>query len=204
MLDVKEAVERFMNLGASQVSDAIRNLGQRSTVMDPKIKPVWKGAKIAGPAFTGRAPLGTSCVEKMFQTAQAGEVFVVDAAGDEKSIHFGEIYSNKARNQGIAGLVIDGAVRDVDGIEECGFPVFARSITPYSGALRSWEEVQISVTCGGVVVAPGDFVFGDDDGVVTIPCDMISAVLDEAEKIQHRESARLTELKCQRPDRKET
>ena len=156
--------------------------------MDPKIKPVWKGAKVVGPAITGRAPIGTSCVEKMFQVAKPGEVFVVDGDGYEKSIHFGEIYSNKARGMGIAGLVIDGAVRDIDGIEECGFPVFARSVTPYSGALKPWEEVQIPVICGGVIVGPGDLVVGDGDGVVIVPRDMIEQVLEETEKIQRHEA----------------
>jgi regulator of RNase E activity RraA len=195
---MQELLGRFMRMGASQVSDAIRNLGQRSTVMDPKIRPVWKGAKAIGPALTGRSPFGTTCIEAMFEVAQPGDVFVVDAEGCEDSIHFGEIYSNRARNMGIAALVIDGAVRDVDGIEECGFPVFARSVTPYSGALRSWDEIRVPITCGGVVVMPGDLVFGDGDGVVVIPKDMAEATLIEAEKVFEHEETWLAELKAQR------
>ncbi len=195
---MEDIIERFLRLGTSQVSDAIRNLGHRSTVMDPKIKPVWNGAKAIGPALTGRAPFGTTCIDNMFEVAEPGEMFVVDAQGYEQSIHFGEIYSNKASNMGLAGLVIDGAVRDVDGIQECGFPVFARSITPYSGALRQWGEIRVPVTCGGVVVMPGDLVFGDGDGVVVIPQDMIEPTLEEAEKIHEHEQKQLAELKARR------
>ena len=193
-----DILQRFLEMGTCQVSDAIRNLGQRSTVMDPKIKPVWKGAKTIGPALTGKSPFGTTCVDKMFEDAKPGEVFVVDAEGHEESIHFGEIYSNRARNMGMAGLVIDGAVRDVDGIEECAFPVFARAITPYSGALKLWEEIRVPITCGGVCVMPGDLVFGDDDGVLVIPQDMIEQTLAEAEKIHDHESKWLQELKAKR------
>jgi 4-hydroxy-4-methyl-2-oxoglutarate aldolase len=138
--------------------------------MDNRIRPLWPAARLAGPAFTVRTPPGEHpSVREAADAAPPGSVIVVDGGGAVDCALWGDKLAKLALDRGIAGLVVDGAVRDAEGIEELGFPVFAAAITPTPPRREEPGEVGIPVTCGGLTVRPGDRVYGDRDGVVVVP-----------------------------------
>jgi 4-hydroxy-4-methyl-2-oxoglutarate aldolase len=138
--------------------------------MDVRIRPVWRGARLAGPAVTVRTPPGEfRSVKEAAERAPAGAVLVVDEGGDLRHALWGDKMSGLALQRGIAGLVVDGAVRDLDGIEALGFPVFAAGSVPTPPTRERRGELDVPVMCGGLEVRPGDLVYGDADGVVVVP-----------------------------------
>jgi len=138
--------------------------------MDARIRPVWRGARLAGPAFTVRTPPGEfQAVREAIERAPAGAVLVVDGGGELRCALWGDKMSTLALERGLAGIVVDGAVRDVDGIEALGFPVFAAGGVPTPPARERPGELDVPVRCGGLEVRPGDWVYGDSDGVVVVP-----------------------------------
>jgi RraA family protein len=146
--------------------------------MHHRVRPVWRGARLAGPAFTVKTPPGEHrAVREAAEQAPAGSVLVVDG-GAVKSALWGDKMSQVAVDRGLAGLVIDGAVRDIDGIEALGFPVFAAAIVPTPPAGRDRPgELEVPITSCGVSVRPGDTVYGDADGVVVVPAALLDNVL---------------------------
>jgi 4-hydroxy-4-methyl-2-oxoglutarate aldolase len=146
--------------------------------MDARIRPVWRGARLVGRAFTVRVP---SCenpsVRAAVEQAEAGDVIVVDGAGAMERALWGGNVSRLALERGLAGVVVDGAVRDVDGIEALGFPVFAAGIVPTPPARERDGEINVPISCGGLMVRSGDYVYGDADGVVVVPADLHDEIL---------------------------
>ena len=163
--------------------------------MDSGIKPVDPACKMAGPAFTVKAhPADNVAIHKAIYEAPAGSVLVVNAGGFSRG-HFGEIMALACMQRGIAGLVIDGAVRDANDIQEMGFPVFSRGLNP--GGTQK-EEVGVSgqpVMCGGLLVSTGDMIIGDRDGVVVVAKEKIQDVLEKAMAIAAKEEKVLQMLK---------
>ncbi|HEY8773022.1 MAG TPA: RraA family protein [Gaiellaceae bacterium] len=138
--------------------------------MDARIRPVWRGARLAGQAFTVRTPPGEHrAVREAAESAPAGAVLVIDGGGELDRALWGDKMSELALDRGLAGVVVDGAVRDVDGIEALGFPVFAAGSVPTPPGRDRSGNRDVPVSCGGLKVRPGDYVYGDTDGVVVVP-----------------------------------
>jgi len=112
----------------------------------------------------------------------------VDAAGDATGAMFGEMMATQARASGIVGLVVDGAVRDRRALQALGFPVFARAVTPRVGSNRRVGATQEEVSCGGVVVRPGDLIVGGADGVAVIPRARLAEVLAAVDVVAKKEA----------------
>jgi 4-hydroxy-4-methyl-2-oxoglutarate aldolase len=169
----------------ANVSDVLGSMG----VMQPAIRSMVPGCKLLGRAFTVKAyPGSILTVHKALFEARAGHVLVVDGEGDSGAgALMGEIMALECQVKGFAGAVIDGAVRDVPGLVEQGFPVFARAATPRVGTNRRLGQTQVPVSCGGVVVWPGDLVMGDDNGVVVIPKDREEDLAAALEALQVKE-----------------
>jgi regulator of RNase E activity RraA len=104
-------------------------------------------------------------------------VIVIDAGGELERALWGDQMARLASERRIAGLVIDGAVRDVDGIEALAFPVFAAGCCPTPPHRNQPGELGIAITCGGMRIRPGDIIYGDTDGVVVIPAERYNEVL---------------------------
>lgn len=161
-------LERFVKIPAAALSDELR--GQHT--LDPAIHCLTPGHGIAGPAYTVLAEAGSIIsVHKALMEAPKGSVIVV---GGETSriLHgalFGKLMGIQSQINGVAGVVIDGAVRDIGDLREMGFPVFARTVTPRVGTNKTIGQTQVPTPCGGVVVYPGDWIRGDDDGVMVVP-----------------------------------
>jgi 4-hydroxy-4-methyl-2-oxoglutarate aldolase len=177
-------IERLRQIDVSALSDADKSL----PVVDPAIRAVVPDVRLAGPAFTVLAEDDHLPVMTALEQAAPGDVLVVATNGAPSAV-FGELFATEARRRGVAGIVADGRCRDVRGLRRIGLPVFARGTTPRSGTTVSRAALQETVLCGGVAVAPGDLVVGDDDGLLVAPAARIAAALEVAEAIARAERA---------------
>jgi 4-hydroxy-4-methyl-2-oxoglutarate aldolase len=176
-------VEEFKKLPLGNICDANDKGGN----MDPGIKPIDIASKMAGPAFTVKGhPSDNVAIHKAIYEAPAGSVLVVDAGGFSRG-HFGEIMAFACQMRGIAGLVIDGGVRDADDIQKLGFPVFSRSLNPGGTQKEVIGVTGAPIVCGGITVSTGDMIIGDRDGVVVVAKDRIADVLQKAQAIAAKE-----------------
>lgn len=177
-------LQRMRRADPTALTDAMGRAG----AMASAIKPVWAGARLLGRAFTVRAVPGDFCACLVAMgLMRRGEVLVVDGAGFTEAALFGEGIAHELKRRGIAGAVVDGGVRDVAGLRRLRFPVFARAATPRAGSCERVGEIQGPVTCGGVLVRPGDWIVGSEDGVAVVPPDEAPKVLAAAEAIEAKE-----------------
>lgn len=180
---MESMLERLARLPSAALSDVQRSL-QTTYCMDAAIHCLVAGTRIAGPAFTVLARGGSIIsVHKALFEAPAGSVLVVGGETQHQlnSALFGKLMATQAQLRGIIGAVIDGGVRDVADLREMRFPVYARYTTPHVGLNRVVGQTQVAVPCGGLIVNPGDYVVGDDDGVVTIPPVLLDEIVTQAE-----------------------
>jgi 4-hydroxy-4-methyl-2-oxoglutarate aldolase len=155
---------------------------------DRRLKPVWAGAALAAPAYTvGCAPGDNLAVHVAVTTAPAGSVLVVDVGPVPDRGYWGEVLTTAAEAAGLAGLVIDGGVRDVAALESHGFPVFSSTISLPGATKDRAGTVGGQVTVGGVPVARGDWVVGDVDGVTVVPAAALDAVCAAGEAREAKE-----------------
>ena len=183
---VDDLVERFKKVPAANVGDAQERFGVASGLL-----PMWRGAQLAGPAFTVWTRPGDNLyIHQALDQARPGDVIVVNGHGDTTRALIGDLIGIRARTLGIAGFVIDGAVRDADALAECGIPVFARSVTPAGPYKHGPGRLGQPVALAGVVVTPGDIVVADADGVVVVRHEDAETVLVEAERIETAEAAK--------------
>ncbi|MFL5844735.1 MAG: RraA family protein [Solirubrobacteraceae bacterium] len=182
-------VDRLLALEVSALSDADKSL----PIADRAIRPMVPGAKFAGPAFTVTAPGTLLPVYRALAEIGAGQVLVVDTQGTDAAV-LGEIFTTEARRRGVAGIVIDGWCRDLAGIREIGLPLHARGAVPNVAAGPDAGASGDTIRFGGIDVAPGDIVFGDDDGLLIAAPDRIEAALPAAEAIILKEREVLAAL----------
>ncbi len=154
----------LMQVTTPNISDAMH----RARGMEG-IRPIVKGKKIVGKAVTVYTMDGdwAKTVEAI-DVAGKGDVIVIKCSGDSSAV-WGELATRSCMNKGIEGVIIDGAVRDVDDIVKLGFPVFAKKIVPNAGEPKGFGEINVKIICGGVEVNPGDWIVADDNGVMVIP-----------------------------------
>jgi RraA family protein len=172
----REIIEGFRDFENALVSDLMNRL----YTMQRQIRPqVPFAGPIVGPACTARVFPGDNLMVHMaLDLAEPGDVIVIDACGSDMNAAMGDMIATKGRHLGIAGFVVDGLIRDLDGIEAVGMPVFARGVTPIGPLHRGPGEVNFPVQCGGVVVFPGDVIVADRDGVVVVPRDSAAEILE--------------------------
>jgi 4-hydroxy-4-methyl-2-oxoglutarate aldolase len=192
--------ERFAAIYTAALADILDARGYHDQTLPPSIRPLEPGMRTAGQAYTvkGRAAENTGdgaydrAIRKvltMLGDVPAGHVAVY-ACDQDVSAHLGELSVTSLKARGVAGCVLDGGCRDVRFILDEGFPVFCRFTTPDDSTWR-WEleATQVSIAIGRVRIEPGDWVVGDDDGVVVVPASIASEVLAEAEEKAATESA---------------
>jgi regulator of RNase E activity RraA len=167
---------------------------QRGGVMHSALKPIFSG-KAVGPALTVKLSPGDLQDPLLaLHVAQPGDVVVVDAGGETETSVFGGLMGSLFKNRGVQGAVIDGACRDTDELRDIGFLLFSRAVTArgthtmFSGR-KADVQVNVPVTCGGIVVTPGDVIVGDEIGVTVVPASELAKVLAAAREQAEREEA---------------
>jgi len=182
--------EILSKVSSPNISDAMHRQGELKG-----IRPVCSGVKMIGPAFTVRTYPGdwAKTVEAIDEAPQES-VIVIDAGGVGPAV-WGELATYSSLEKKIEGVVIDGAIRDVPEIRKVKFPAFARIIMPTAGEPKGFGEMGVPVEVGGVRVFPGDWVFGDDDGVVVIPQKRAVEITNRAMDWLERENRIRKEIK---------
>jgi len=188
--------ERFSATYTAALADILDARGFHAQTLPPSIRPLEPGMKLAGQAYTVKGrPAETvdydSALRKVL--TMLGDVpadhVAVYACEQDVSAHLGKLSVTSLKARGVAGCVVDGGCRDIRFILDEGFPVFCRYVTPEDSTWR-WEleATQVSITIGNVRIEPGDWVVGDDDGVVLVPHGIAESVLGEAERKAATES----------------
>ncbi|MDF3834791.1 4-carboxy-4-hydroxy-2-oxoadipate aldolase/oxaloacetate decarboxylase [Cupriavidus basilensis] len=191
MTDItQQQLETLNRLGAATIHEA---QGQRGAV-DPRIAALDPGMRVVGPALTVDVrPSDNLMIHYALTKAKPGDVLVVDAKGFVDAGPWGDILTLAAKKIGLAGLVIDGAVRDASAIVEMGFPVFCRGLCIKGTNKFQPGKVNVPVTVGGVIVRPGDIVMGDRDGLVVVGKEEVAQVIQASEERERKE-----EVMCRR------
>jgi 4-hydroxy-4-methyl-2-oxoglutarate aldolase len=183
-------LDRFRGLASSNLADAMG----RFNFMDAGIRSR-SGFSMCGLAITVNArPADNLMIHKAMQVAESGDVVVVNTCGNTTSAVFGELMCTTAAAAKLGGIVVDGAIRDVDGITKLGFPAFSRTVCAGGCDKDGPGEVNVPISCGGAVVMPGDIIVGDGDGVVVVPRDDAEEVLTLVQQLMERERQRITEI----------
>jgi 4-hydroxy-4-methyl-2-oxoglutarate aldolase len=183
-------MSELLDLGAATLGET----GGRP--MHPRIKAVWPGARLAAPAYVVTLGEGDNlAIHAAVVAAPAGAALVV--AADPPGLgYWGEVLTTAAQSRGLAGLVIDGGVRDVDALERLQFPVFSALIALQGAGKVSGGEIGGSAPVGDVVITTGDWVVGDRDGVTVIPASSFDAVLAAGRARFEKEAAMFTQLRA--------
>jgi 4-hydroxy-4-methyl-2-oxoglutarate aldolase len=169
----------------------------RKGALDSHIKPISRGMKLAGPAITVEAPFGDNLMlHKAIEVAGPGDVIVCNAGGGTEAGVWGEIMAVAAQARGIAGIVVDGSVRDSEAMTRRGFPVFSRGICIKGTIKESLGPINHPMSLAGVMIFPGDIVVGDDDGVVVIPRNDADTVLKKCQEREAKEKGIMKRLEA--------
>jgi RraA family protein len=193
-----ELVARFRDLPVANVSDMMH----RMTAGGPRLRPLHAGGKLAGPAFTVKTRPGDNLmIHKALDLAEKGDVLVVDGGGDLTSALVGELMLAHAQARGLAGVVINGAVRDSGAIRAGKFPVYAAGVTHRGPYKDGPGEINVPVALDGMVIEPGDLVIGDEDGLLCVPYDEAETVAIAAAEKLAAEEKQMAEIKAGRSDR---
>ncbi|MER7580761.1 RraA family protein [Kitasatospora sp. NPDC097691] len=175
----------------------------RDRVMDIGLRPLWDGMpRVAGPAFTVQCPPGDNLMlHAAIHRAEPGSVIVVESGDLDYALAGGNVCA-VAQRRGVVAFVADGLIRDLGEVREAGFPVFARGVIPIPGAKKALGTHGAPVRCGGVLVAAGDIVVADEEGVVAVPAAERDRVLEAARAKLAKEAAQtLDEWAAEHRDR---
>jgi 4-hydroxy-4-methyl-2-oxoglutarate aldolase len=183
---------RFAGLATPNLADAMG----RFNFMDAGILSR-TGLALCGLAVTVNArPADNLMIHKALQVAAPGDIIVVNTCGNTTSAVFGELMCNTAVAARLGGIVVDGAIRDVEGLTTLGFPAFSRTVCAGGCDKDGPGEINVPISCGGTVVMPGDIVVGDRDGVAVVPRAQAEEVLSLVAALVQRESKRVAEIKA--------
>lgn len=190
-IDLEALRARLAVIETTHLADANKAIAS----CGPQLRPVRTGLKLVGPARTVRLNEDFLGIIEALAAAEPGEVLVVDTQGSRRAV-LGELFTLEARRKGLAGIVVDGLIRDTNTIRTLDLPVYACGTNPQAGTVGKLGESQVTVSCAGVLVRPGDIVFGDDDGVLVADAATVLAALPQAEAICAREAKIIARLQA--------
>src|SRR5438093_1101138 len=167
-------LKEIRTIRTSLISDALGKGG----AMDHDMHCVSANCRMAGPAVTVRVHTADILMVGIsLSHCPKGSVLVIDGQGELNTALWGEVTTLAARLKGLQGVVIDGAIRDLYKIRRDKLPVFARAVVPNAGGAQYAGEINVPIQCGGAIVHPGDWIVGDEDGVVVVPQDRRDLVM---------------------------
>jgi 3-hexulose-6-phosphate synthase/6-phospho-3-hexuloisomerase len=182
-VDLENVRDIFERVSTPNISDAMHRSGELEGIM-----PISPGMKLVGPALTVRSyPGDWAKPVEAIDLAEEGDVIVIDAGGLGPAL-WGELATHSCIQKKAAGVVIDGAIRDTVEIRALGFPAFSRLITPTAGEPKGFGEINVPIKVGGKRVFPGDWMVGDDDGVVVIARDKVVEIANRAMDVLEKEN----------------
>ena len=178
-MTTKEMVEKLRDFSVPELCDGM----EEPRVMDYQVKPLAAGRKIVGPAYTVDAPYGVSgIIPDALLEVKEGDVMVIAGKGECNHSYWGDHRSICAKLQGVEGVVIDGAFRDIEGCREAGVPIYAKAVIPQSCKKSAEGELNVTITCAGVKIPPGDLIVGDENGVCVIRPEEVESVIKKSEQ----------------------
>ena len=186
-----QVVQAYKGLPVANISDCMA----RMTAGGPRLRPMHKSGYLAGPALTVKTRPGDNLmIHKALTLAQPGDVIVVDAGGDLTNSLFGEIMVATAVKIGVAGVVLNGAVRDSEEIGQGSFPLYAAGVTHRGPYKDGPGEVNVPIAIDGMVIHAGDLILGDADGLLCVPFDEVEEVLAATHKKMELEKQMLADI----------
>lgn len=190
----------FNDVPVANVSDSMA----RMVSAGPSLRPFHGGGKrLSGVALTVKTRPGDNLMfHKALDMAQPGDVIVVDAGGDLTNAMMGELMAHHAATLGVAGIVINGAIRDIDEIYKLGLPVYAAGVTHRGPYKDGPGEINVPISIEGMVITPGDLIIGDEDGVLCVPREQAEELLAAAQAKQKSEEEELTKIRAGCSDRR--
>jgi regulator of RNase E activity RraA len=185
MTDLNDIRREFTRVDAATVqaaaafaSSILADVAGRRGAMDGRIAPLSPVMRVCGPAFTVDVRPGDNLmIHAAMAMARPGDVLVIDGKADRSAALMGSIMLNACKRLGLAGVVLDASIRDTEELRELGFPVWAIGANPNGPTKNVPGRINWPVSCGGVVVQPGDLIVGDADGVVVVEADKVASLL---------------------------
>ncbi len=192
------SIAAFGSIPVANISDSMSRL----VAGGARLRPLHAGGGMAGPAFTVKTRPGDNLmVHKALDLADPGDVVVVDAGGELSQAIVGDLMLSYAIKRGLAGVVINGAIRDLDFVAGQRFPVYAAGVTHRGPYKDGPGEINGPIAIDGMVIQPGELVLGDMDGLLCVPFDMLAEVLVAAQAKQRAEASEHAAIEAGRNDR---
>lgn len=192
-------LDRFAEVATAHLSDNMSRLASAGA----RLRPMHRRGRLVGNALTVKVRPGDNLmVHKAIDIAQPRDVIIVDAGGDLSQAIIGELMMRRAQQRGAAGLVINGAIRDLGTISADDYPVYAAGVTHRGPYKDGPGEINVPISIDGMVVHPGDVIVGDEDGIVAVPLGEAEILLELAAKHRAKEDGIMMQILDGTVDRK--
>ena len=180
----RAATDALAKYGVATIHEAQGRTG----LMAPHLRPIYKGAQISGTALTATvAPGDNWTIHVAAEQCLEGDIVVVSPTAAANSGYFGDLLGTLLKSRGARGMIIEAGCRDINDLEQMGFPVWSKCVHAHGTVKETVGDVNIAISCGGQIVNPGDAIVADDDGIVVVPRLNVAEVLASAEARMKKE-----------------